>query len=156
MGRYEKGPMSFSGNLLPLYASLMKKYRMLIYRSAPCAFTRARLIVAVHPKCADWVSGSGAMCCRLSLGSGDTDACVPTWGTVDWIDSLNLTVTKPWTPWETEHLDGTTSQRAGYVTEYAHNFTFATVQGAGHMVPTYKPHFALTLINKWVAGEPLA
>ena len=57
--RYEKGPMSFSGNLLPLYASLMKKYRMLIY-------------------------------------SGDTDACVPTWGTVDWIDSLNLTVTSPW------------------------------------------------------------
>lgn len=29
--RYKKGPMSFSGNLLPLYSELMKKYRMLIY-----------------------------------------------------------------------------------------------------------------------------
>ena len=29
--KYTKGPMDFSGNLLPLYASLMKKYRMLIY-----------------------------------------------------------------------------------------------------------------------------
>ena len=26
--RYKKGPMDFSGNLLPLYATLMKKYRM--------------------------------------------------------------------------------------------------------------------------------
>merc|ERR1712086_218560 len=102
--RYEKGPSSFSGNLLPLYASLMKKCRMLIY-------------------------------------SGDTDACVPTWGTVDWIDSLNLTVTKAWRPWKSAYLDGTSKQRAGYVKEYADNFTFATVQGAGHLVPTYKPHF---------------
>lgn len=117
--RYHKGPDTFSGNLLPLYASLMKKYRMLIY-------------------------------------SGDTDACVPTWGTVDWIDSLNLTVKKPWKPWSAQHLDSTGMQRAGYVKEYAHNFTFATVQGAGHLVPTYKPHFALTMISKWLAGEPLA
>merc|ERR1712232_1277074 len=74
---YKKGPMSFSGNLLPLYASLMKKYKMLIY-------------------------------------SGDTDACVPTWGTIDWIDSLSLTVTKEWTPWSSEHLNRPGKQRAGY------------------------------------------
>jgi len=117
--RYHKGPMTFSGNLLPLYADLMKKYRMLIY-------------------------------------SGDTDACVPTWGTVDWIDSLDLTVTKPWSPWLSTHLDGTAKQRAGYVKEYQYNFTFATVQGAGHLVPTYKPTFALTMISKWLAGESLA
>ena len=67
--RYKKGPMDFSGNLLPLYSTLMKKYRMLIY-------------------------------------SGDTDACVPTWGTVDWIDSLNLTVKTPWKPWVSQHLGG--------------------------------------------------
>ena len=80
---------------------------------------------------------------------------MPTWGTVDWIDSLNLTVAKPWTPWTAQHLGRAGNQRAGYVKQYANNFTFATVQGAGHLVPTYKPHFALTLISKWLAGKPL-
>ena len=59
-------------------------------------------------------------------------------------------------PWRAPHLDGTREQRAGYVKAYSHNFTFATVQGAGHLVPTYKPHFALSLISKWLDGEPLA
>ena len=81
---------------------------------------------------------------------------MPTWGTVDCIDSLNLTVKTPWKPWASQHLDGTSKQRAGYVKEYGYNFTFATVQGAGHLVPTYKPHFALTMISKWLAGESLA
>jgi hypothetical protein len=26
-------------------------------------------------------------------------------------------------------------------------------QGAGHLVPTYKPHFALTMITKFLSGE---
>ena len=48
-------------------------------------------------------------------------------------------------------------QRAGYVKNYGvNNFTFATVQGAGHLVPTYKPKFALTMLTKWLKGEPLA
>jgi len=120
--RYNKGPMDFSGNLLPLYDKLLRKYRMLIY-------------------------------------SGDTDACVPTWGTVDWIDSLELPVEKEWRQWLSPLTDdaGATAQRAGYVKNYAvNNFTFATVQGAGHLVPTYKPKFALTLISKWLKNEPLA
>ncbi|KAF5378632.1 hypothetical protein D9757_009524 [Collybiopsis confluens] len=33
--------------------------------------------------------------------------------------------------------------------------TFATVQGAGHMVPYNKPKQALTLVQRWLAGEPL-
>ena len=120
--------------------------------------------------------------------AGDTDACVPTWGTVDWIDSLNLKIVSPWKPWRAPHLDGTRAQRAGCappshprsnsrcpvpagsewsptvrgspggadVKTYEHNFTFATVQGAGHLVPTYKPKFALTMLTKWLKGEPLA
>ena len=39
-------------------------------------------------------------------------------------------------------MAGAPKQRAGYVKSYAvNNFTFATVQGAGHLVPTYKPKF---------------
>ena len=42
-----------------------------------------------------------------------------------------------------------------YVIKYSVNdFTFATVQGAGHLVPTYKPHFALTMISKFLANQP--
>ena len=59
-------------------------------------------------------------------------------GTVDWIDSLNLTVASAWKPWRAAHLESS-SQRAGYVKTYTPDFTFATVQGAGHLVPTYKP-----------------
>jgi len=120
--RYNKGPMDFSGNLLPLYDQLLRKYRMLIY-------------------------------------SGDTDACVPTWGTVDWIDSLKLPVQKEWRQWTAPltNAPGAPAQRAGYVKNYAiNNFTFATVQGAGHLVPTYKPNFALELISRWLDGKPLA
>ncbi|KAJ3979316.1 Alpha/Beta hydrolase protein [Lentinula detonsa] len=34
-------------------------------------------------------------------------------------------------------------------------FTFATVQGAGHMVPYNKPKEALALVQRWIAGEEL-
>ena len=38
---------------------------------------------------------------------------------------------------------------AGYRT----NFKFVTVQGAGHMIPLYKPYFALTMISKFLNDE---
>jgi serine carboxypeptidase-like clade 2 len=43
----------------------------------------------------------------------------------------------------------------GYVTAYENGFVFATVRGAGHMVPTYKPAPALALFSAWLAGKPL-
>ncbi|KAJ3753039.1 serine carboxypeptidase [Lentinula raphanica] len=50
-------------------------------------------------------------------------------------------------------LDG---QKAG-ITRSAKGglFTFATVQGAGHMVPYDKPKEALALVQRWIAGEEL-
>ena len=33
---------------------------------------------------------------------------------------------------------------------YEHNFTFATVKGAGHMVPQYQPQRALDLFSWWI------
>ena len=47
-------------------------------------------------------------------------------------------------------------QRAGYVIDYdsgSTGFKFVTIQGAGHLVPTYKPHFALTMITKFLKNE---
>lgn len=50
----------------------------------------------------------------------------------------------------TSSVLGTGSQIAGYQTVYEHNFTFATVKGAGHMVPQYQPQRALDLFSRWI------
>jgi len=93
---------------------------------------------------------------RMLIYSGDTDACVPYWGTEEWTRDLGFKTKKPWRPWHAEHLSRPGSQRAGYVIEYdapsPGQFTFATIQGAGHLVPTYKPHFALSMIERFLAN----
>ena len=49
---------------------------------------------------------------------------------------------------------GAAEQRAGYVVDYdVNDFKFVTVQGAGHMIPLYKPYFALTMISKFLKNE---
>ena len=45
-------------------------------------------------------------------------------------------------------------QTAGYITKWAGTkLAFATVHGAGHEVPTYKPDIALSLWKSYLAGE---
>ncbi|KAJ7314831.1 serine carboxypeptidase [Mycena albidolilacea] len=45
-------------------------------------------------------------------------------------------------------------KRAGK-TRSAKGFTFATVDGAGHMVPYDKPKQSLEMVNRWITGQPL-
>merc|ERR1711959_52267 len=82
---------------------------------------------------------------RLLIYSGDVDGCVPFVGTEEWTRELGFNVKTPWQPWSAAHMAQKSLQRAGYFIEYDtgnnHPFIFATVQGAGHMVPTYKPNF---------------
>ncbi|KAF9561528.1 serine carboxypeptidase [Agrocybe pediades] len=40
-------------------------------------------------------------------------------------------------------------------TRSAGAFTFATIAGAGHMVPYDKPKESLEMVNRWIAGKPL-
>jgi hypothetical protein len=45
-------------------------------------------------------------------------------------------------------------QTAGYITKWTNTkLAFATVHGAGHEVPTYKPDIALELFRMYLAGE---
>jgi carboxypeptidase C (cathepsin A) len=46
------------------------------------------------------------------------------------------------------------TQVAGYVVQYA-GLSYATIRGAGHMVPTNKPAQALWMFQRFLAGEEL-
>lgn len=70
---------------------------------------------------------------RVLVYNGEADACVPFLDNEMWTRSLNFSVAKPWTSWES------VGQVGGYVVQYTSpaggHFDFATVKGAGHMVP---------------------
>eukprot|EP00117_Sycon_ciliatum_P037848 scpid62306/ scgid28224/ Serine carboxypeptidase-like 34 len=85
---------------------------------------------------------------KVFIYSGDTDSVVPTHGTRNWIGKMvangQLIETEAWAPWQ----DGVTTQVGGYRNVYNYgNFTFATVHGAGHMVPAIQPRRALDMLR---------
>ncbi|XP_039141753.1 putative serine carboxypeptidase-like 52 [Dioscorea cayenensis subsp. rotundata] len=86
---------------------------------------------------------------RAFVYSGDHDLVVPHIGTQTWIRSLNYSIIDDWRSW----FFG--EQVAGYTRTYANNLTFATVKGAGHTVPEYKPRESLAMIKRWLSNQPL-
>ncbi|XP_052203844.1 serine carboxypeptidase-like 26 isoform X2 [Diospyros lotus] len=80
--------------------------------------------------------------------SGDADGRVPVIGSRYWIEALGLPLKSPWRPWYHNHQVG------GRVVEYE-GLTFATVRGAGHLVPLNKPSEALSLIRSFLSGQHL-
>ncbi|KAF8695162.1 hypothetical protein HU200_037773 [Digitaria exilis] len=79
--------------------------------------------------------------------SGDFDSVCPLPATRYSIHDLNLHVTTPWRPWTVNMEVG------GYVQQYKGGFTFASVRGAGHMVPSFQPERALILLDSFLKGE---
>ena len=92
---------------------------------------------------------------RILIYSGDTDACIPKYGTEHWVRELGFAIRREWHQWESPLKEGGAAQRAGYAVEFETptNFSLVTIQGAGHMVPTFKPRFALTMLTKFLNGE---
>ncbi|KAG2635506.1 hypothetical protein PVAP13_2NG360200 [Panicum virgatum] len=78
--------------------------------------------------------------------SGDFDSICPLPATRYSIHDLNLHVTTPWRPWTVNMEVG------GYVQQYKGGFTFASVRGAGHMVPSFQPERGLALLDSFLKG----
>ncbi|KAJ0967697.1 hypothetical protein J5N97_024614 [Dioscorea zingiberensis] len=86
---------------------------------------------------------------RALVYSGDHDLLIPHIGTQAWIRSLNFSIVDDWRSW---FFGG---QVAGYTRAYANNLTFATLKGAGHTAPEYKPRESLAMIKRWLSYKPL-
>lgn len=82
----------------------------------------------------------------ISQRRGDTDASVPFVGTERCVSALRLNVKSPWAPWIVDE------QVAGYRVQYE-GLTFATVRGAGHMVPQWRQKEAYVLVKSFLDNE---
>jgi hypothetical protein len=89
---------------------------------------------------------------RILVYSGDDDSVCGTIGTQRWIYDLGFPLVQDWDTW---YVDG---QTAGYISKFKtpfsgkSRFSFMTVHGAGHEVPTYKPKEALDLFEKYLSN----
>ena len=90
---------------------------------------------------------------RINIYSGDTDSCVPTEGTIKWINnlvtSLLLQNKVTWGEWM---LNG---QVGGFYTRYGSNFRFNTIRGAGHMCIQWKPEAGYQMFSAFLSGTDL-
>lgn len=82
---------------------------------------------------------------KVLIFNGEADLCVPYTDNEWWTRTMNYSVLSAWQPW---NVNGNPDQYVGgYVIQYANNFTFATVRGAGHMVPETRPEAALAMFK---------
>ncbi|CAH9105226.1 unnamed protein product [Cuscuta epithymum] len=86
---------------------------------------------------------------RSLIYSGDHDFLVTYISTQAWIRSLNYSIIDEWRPWMVE------DQVAGFARTYSNKMTFATVKGAGHTAPEYKPKECLRMILRWLSNKSL-
>lgn len=96
----------------------------------------------------------GSVDLNMLVYSGDDDSVCSLAGTQTWIWDLGLTADSrhTWMPWLVAN------QTAGYVTQFhlrntKSSFTFATVHGAGHEVPSYLPMEALELFRRYLQHD---
>jgi serine carboxypeptidase-like clade 1 len=82
---------------------------------------------------------------RALVYNGDHDLDFTFVGTQAWIRTLGYPVVAPWRPWYSS------GQVAGFTTEYAYNLTYATVKGAGHTAPEYRPKECLDMLRRWTS-----
>nr|XP_043616601.1 serine carboxypeptidase-like 25 [Erigeron canadensis] len=85
---------------------------------------------------------------RIWVFSGDVDSVVPVTATRFALAQLKLKTKVAWYPWYVK-------KQVGGWTEVYEGLTFATVRGAGHEVPLFKPRAALQLLVSFLKDQPL-
>jgi len=85
---------------------------------------------------------------QILIYNGDSDSVVPFNDNEYWIGTYGLDIVEKWRPW----YNG--NQVSGMVQVYD-GLTFATVKGAGHMVPQVKREAAFTMAKSFITGQPL-
>ncbi|KAG9157710.1 hypothetical protein Leryth_021223 [Lithospermum erythrorhizon] len=85
---------------------------------------------------------------RIWVFSGDVDSVVPVTATRYSLAHLKLDTEVPWYPWYNK-------KQVGGWTEVYKGLTFATVRGAGHEVPLFKPRASYQLLKSFLSGKPL-
>lgn len=83
--------------------------------------------------------------------SGDVDAQLPHTATERWTSELGFEEIEAASSWAVRR-----KYVGGYVTRYEHGFTYATVKGAGHIVPSDRPEAAQELVQRFVETQRLA
>jgi len=86
---------------------------------------------------------------KILVYNGDADFIVNFVGSENWLGFMGLKILQPWSKWS-----GSDTQVAGYFVRYD-GMSFATVKGAGHMVPKDRPQHAIDLIGAFLTGTPL-
>jgi len=89
---------------------------------------------------------------KVLIFNGEADLCVPYTDNEWWTRSMNYSTIKPWAAWMVQGEEG--PYVGGYVIQYAHNFTFATIRGAGHMAASVRPEATLTMFKNHIFGQP--
>ncbi|GAB5030423.1 serine carboxypeptidase ii-2 [Nannochloropsis oceanica] len=99
---------------------------------------------------------------RVLLYSGEDDAVCSSKGTELWLETLGWTIADEWAPWsvreggrkgESEGKAGGAQVVAGMKKKYENGVVYATVNGAGHAVPSFKPREALQLFTDFLEGR---
>ena len=109
---------------------------------------------------------------RVLIYSGDTDGIVPTLASHRWVNNApGLELTVGWRSWKDSSgqlagfteihtlVDGKSKSNkrkgANESTGNSGSLVFATVRGAGHMVPRYQPERAFDMVARFLNDEPL-
>jgi len=87
---------------------------------------------------------------NILVYSGDDDSVCATSGSQYWIYDLGYPITNQWKSW---NYNDTTwgNQLGGYIIQFK-GFSFTTIHGAGHEVPTYRQQTSLEMFKKYLAG----